>query len=61
MFAMIEAYPGHTTAELAALTGGADRSMIARRCPELREAGVVRNERRVCVVQGTLALTWWAT
>jgi hypothetical protein len=34
--------------------------MVARRCPELRERGLVENrEPRICRVNQTMALEWW--
>jgi CRP-like cAMP-binding protein len=61
VFAMIEATPGKTTAELAEIHG-TDRALVARRCPELRERGLVENrDARLCSVNGTNAMTWWPT
>lgn len=55
----VQTRPGRTSAELA-VACTLDRHEAARRLPELREMGLVRNgEARVCDVQGTKALTWW--
>lgn len=54
------AHPGRTSAELAQLAG-MDRYAPARRLPELRKAGLVRNAgQRNCMIAGTLAETWEA-
>lgn len=69
VFAMVEATPGLTSAELAA-RHVEDRSMVARRLPELRESGLLAENRhtrgaegmaRTCTVKRTTALTWWPT
>jgi hypothetical protein len=56
----VERFPGHTSAELASLTGF-DRHMVARRLPELRERELVRNglQSRSCTVTGNRAMTWY--
>ena len=52
--------PGRTSAELAVLCS-LDRHEAARRLPELRALGMVRNgEARACSIQGTRQMTWWA-
>jgi hypothetical protein len=57
--ALVVAHPGKTSMELAAL-GTLDRYQLARRLPDLREIGRVRNgEDRVCTASGRLASTWW--
>ena len=60
VFALVEATPGLTSAELAE-RHREDRSMIARRLPELREKKLVRTDSRECRVNGSKALTWWPT
>ncbi len=57
---MVRVYPGCTSFELA----GGDlerRFMFARRLPELRKAGLIRNsiEKRVCKITGLNALVWY--
>jgi DNA-binding MarR family transcriptional regulator len=60
VYGLIVQSPGRTTAELAEIHG-VDRAMVARRCPELRERGLVENrEPRICRVNQTMALEWWA-
>lgn len=52
-------YPGHTSQELAQLTG-LDRYMLARRLPECVTAGAVfKGTNQRCSVSGRLAMTWW--
>lgn len=52
-------HQGRTSAELAHACGW-DRVMPARRLPELRNAGLVRNgEARKCDVTGMQSMTWW--
>lgn len=52
-------YPGLTSRELS-LAMGADRVMVARRLPDLADAGEVeRGEMRKCQIVGRLAQTWW--
>lgn len=64
VFAMVCATPGLTSAELAE-RHTADRTMVARRLPELRERELVAENRdvrgmtRICNVSKTAALTWW--
>ncbi len=56
----VRAYPGRTSQELATLSQ-LDRYELARRLPELRVAGQVRNGvKRQCTVTGQQALEWWA-
>lgn len=58
---MVRRRPGHTSAELAA-SNNADRYVLARRLPDLRDhGGLVYNglEPRVCKVTGKRAQTWW--
>jgi CRP-like cAMP-binding protein len=51
---------GLTSYELAKLTGLC-RYMLARRLPELEEAGLVwRGQKRECEVSRRSACTWWA-
>lgn len=53
--------PGRTSRELAELAG-LDRYMVARRLPELREAGHAENgPDRACASSGRSAMTWTAT
>lgn len=53
--------PGTTSGEIAELAG-MDRHASARRLPELRAAGLVRNgDQRVCRVSGTRQITWTVT
>lgn len=59
VFALVTAFPGHTSAELAAKSN-LDRWTVARRLPELREAYLVKNgEKRECGETGLRALTWY--
>lgn len=59
VFALVTAYPGHTSAELAAKSN-LDRWTVARRLPELRAAWRVKNgEKRVCGETGLKALVWY--
>ena len=56
----VHQWPGSTSAELADRIG-MDRHAIARRLPELREAGKVENgDKRACCIKGTAQMTWWA-
>lgn len=51
--------PGLTSAEIGAKTG-IGRHNAARRLPELRKDGLVRNgEQRICSIKGTKAITWF--
>lgn len=51
--------PGLTSNELAQRTV-LDRYMLARRLPELEEAGLVwRGPKKPCEVSGRSACTWW--
>lgn len=57
--ALVMQRPGRTSMELAGL-GGLDRYQLARRLPDLRDAGLVKNgDDRVCEASGRLAATWW--
>lgn len=57
--AAVAAHPGRTSQELCESTQ-LDRYMLARRLPELRAAGKVRNGETVrCSVTGSNAMTWW--
>jgi predicted HTH transcriptional regulator len=57
--AVVIATPGLTSAEIAQMAG-LDRNTAARRLPELREAGKVRNgEKRLCSVNNTPQMTWY--
>lgn len=59
LFAALQRYPGHTSAELARICG-IDRYAAARRLPDLRHDGFAENgDERICTVQGTLAITWY--
>ena len=59
LLAAVEANPGRTAVELAALTG-VDRHEASRRLPDLRRAGLVRNgPDRACSVSGNPMGTWW--
>lgn len=57
----VQRHSGQTSAEIA--NGlNVPRHMPARRLPELRKAGMIRNgEKRLCSVAGTLAMTWEST
>ena len=56
---MVEKFPGRTSAELAKLSGK-DRSMIARRLPELDGIHIKRGETlEKCKVTGINCVTWW--
>lgn len=57
---LVKSRPGNTSAELAVWGSNLGRHVIARRLPELREAGLVRNgEPTRCDVTGNRALSWW--
>jgi hypothetical protein len=57
--AAVVAAPGSTSAEVA-VRACLDRYAAARRLPELRVAGCVRNgDVRRCRVTGRASLTWW--
>lgn len=57
----VETGPGRTSGELA-VACSLNRHEAARRLPELREIGLVRNgEARTCSALGTVGMTWWAT
>lgn len=59
--AAVLAHPGHTSHELATLSG-LDRYALARRLPECATAGVVyRGAPKTCDVTGRSAVTWWPT
>ena len=52
-------HEGHTSQELAQLSGEYDRYQFARRLPELRGEGVLHNpHKRPCGVTGKEAMTW---
>ena len=54
----VRMWPNCTSAELAGRINS-DRWMTARRLPELRAAGLLKNgEARQCSVTGRLCLTW---
>jgi hypothetical protein len=59
---LVREHPAATSAELAALTdwpASSRRYAAARRLPELRADGFVRNgPARICRVTGNLSLTW---
>ncbi len=54
----VRKWPGKTSRELAILMG-ADRHMVARRCPELAPALIRQGEMRVCSQGLRQAVTWW--
>lgn len=55
---MVRREPGLTSAEIAKELGW-ERHVPARRLPELRESGLVKNGiTRKCSVMGTLMMTW---
>ena len=57
--AAVKLAPGLTSNELASQTV-LDRYMLARRLPELEEAGMVwRGPKKPCEVSGRSACTWW--
>ncbi|SRR5579871_2395074 len=58
--AAVKSNPGLTSRELA-FKLEIDRYVLARRLPELRDDGFIRNggELRTCEVTGRAALTWW--
>jgi hypothetical protein len=59
VLALVRAYPGKTSLELA-LLGGVDRYIIARRLPELEEASLVtRGSVRLCTSGNRPALSWY--
>lgn len=54
-------FPGHTSRELAELAG-LDRHLVARRLPELRDAGHAENgPNKRCTSSAKTAMTWTAT
>ena len=56
--AAVRAHPGHTSMELANLTGH-DRYMLARRLPDAETARAVsKGEARTCTISGRKAVTW---
>lgn len=58
-YAAVKANPGCTSFEIAHASG-IDRYVLARRCPEVELAGLIkRGETKHCLVTGRLALTWW--
>ena len=60
-YAAVRAYPGLTSLELATASGLC-RFMLARRLPEIEEAGLVkRGDKRRCAAstRGFTAVTWW--
>jgi len=60
VLALVQHYPGKTSAELAARSQGLDRWQVARRLPELAEAAVVcRGAQRICRVCQRKSITWW--
>ncbi len=60
VLALVRAYPGRTSAEMAARSRDIDRWTAARRLPELRAEQLVRNgEPKQCGVTGKRALTWF--
>ncbi len=57
--AVVAEHPGRTSAEIAELAG-LSRHEAARRLPELRKDGLVRNGgKRVCSVTKNQSLTWF--
>lgn len=57
--AAVRQVPGLTSNELASQTV-LDRYMLARRLPELEEAGLVwRGPKKPCEISGRSACTWW--
>jgi len=57
---LVKKHPGKTSAELGKELSMLDRTEIARRLPELRTANLVCNGKsRVCMANGTVAMTWW--
>lgn len=57
--AAVTAHPGMTSHELARHCT-LDRYQLARRLPEVEDAGrVIRGEVRKCAVTGHKAATWW--
>lgn len=57
--AAVKELPGSTSAELAAAID-CERHIPARRLPELRDKGLVKNGAiRVCRITGSQCLTWW--
>ena len=60
VLALVRAFAGRTSAELAARSRNVDRWTAARRLPELRAENLVRNgEPKQCGVTGKRALTWF--
>lgn len=59
--AAVRLNPGATSAELAAAID-CERHIPARRLPELRDKGLVKNgDIRICRITGSKSLTWWPT
>lgn len=59
VLALVRAYPGRTSAELAALSPNLNRYQVARRLPELAERGLVRRgPPRTCCATGSACITW---
>lgn len=59
VLALVEQWPGHTSAELAAKST-LDRWTVARRLPELRAVYFVKNgDARTCNITGRSGLTWY--
>ncbi|MFK3846633.1 winged helix-turn-helix domain-containing protein [Stenotrophomonas sp. NPDC078853] len=57
--AAVKIHPGLTSNELSKRSS-LDRYMLARRLPELLEAGAVwRGPKKPCEVSGRSACTWW--
>lgn len=56
---VVRATPGRTAAEIAR-AADMERHVPSRRLPELRDAGLVRNDgARICDVTGTRSMLWW--
>jgi len=64
-YAAVRSFPGKTSKELEMLSGQ-DRHQLAKRLPECRTAGLVKNPKdendkpilRACAVTGRKAMTW---
>lgn len=54
----VRRHPSQTSGEIAQALG-MERHIPARRLPELREAGLIKNgAQRKCTIMGTLMMTW---
>jgi hypothetical protein len=68
VLALVQAWPGHTSGELAMKYAVQDmstrgwqhyRPMVARRLPELEPVHVRKGAARTCAITGSSCVTWW--